>query len=214
MLEDLVGDDGSGAPDAAPDSDAGRAALDTAGHGDLAPELMGEALVHYADAASLEVADALSPIVIAASAVPFDPELDPTPTPADAAAGGGFASDEEERREVDEEIDEDLDPDSFDDAVFDIDAEPTETDDTPRPDTDNFGRGSLDEAAATRRSSGPGPDEPFAGDDEDEAPTLQQDDGLDDPTWPDPALDDVGTIETDLDVATEFPEPADDLLDD
>ena len=98
VLEDLVGADGSGASDATPGSDAGRAALDAAGHGNLAPELMGEALVHYADAASLEVADALSPIVTAAGAVPFDPELDPTPTPADVAAGGGFATDEEERR--------------------------------------------------------------------------------------------------------------------
>lgn len=59
-----------------------RAALDGDGTdpldavGDLAPELVGTALGHFADTSTLADAEALAPIVTAASPVPFDPLLD------------------------------------------------------------------------------------------------------------------------------------------
>ena len=46
------------------------AALADAGHGDLPPDLVSEAIVNYADAAPVEVAQHLSPFVVANSAVP------------------------------------------------------------------------------------------------------------------------------------------------
>ncbi len=77
VVEDLLGADGSGADRVAPGDDRASAALEAAGHGDLGAELYGEALVHFADTAPLEQAEALSTIVTEASAVPIDPELDP-----------------------------------------------------------------------------------------------------------------------------------------
>jgi len=59
-----------------------RAALDSGGSdaldalGDLAPELVGTALGHFADTSTLADADALAPIVVVSSPVPVDLSLD------------------------------------------------------------------------------------------------------------------------------------------
>lgn len=49
---------------------------DASGLGDLPAELVGTVLGHFADTAPIDEATALSPVVMATSAVPFDPRLD------------------------------------------------------------------------------------------------------------------------------------------
>jgi len=97
LVDELVGTGALSTPDAAPDAIKTRDALDETGHLGLDPELFGEALVHYADTAAIEIADALAPIVTDASVVPFDRELDAVEMTSDAASA-------------------DIDPEEFDEA--------------------------------------------------------------------------------------------------
>jgi hypothetical protein len=62
VFAELTGDD-AGRPDAA---------LAAGGHGDLPADLVAEAVVSYADTAPVEVAEHLSPFVMAHSGVPMD----------------------------------------------------------------------------------------------------------------------------------------------
>ena len=154
VVEDLLGADGSGTEGLAPGDDRAAAALDAAGHGELEPELYGEALVHFADTAPLEQADALSPIVTGASAVPIDPDLDP-PTPVGAtddevAPGVDGAEDAQASDRGDE------DPDAFDSDPIEGDdpavAEGTVLD--GGSESDGFGSGAeLDPAAGAQSDS-------------------------------------------------------------
>jgi hypothetical protein len=66
-LKDVFADLLGGGDGARPDPEA---ALAAAGHPDLPPELVAEAVVSYADTAPVEVAEHLSPYVIAHSGVP------------------------------------------------------------------------------------------------------------------------------------------------
>ncbi|MDG1266924.1 MAG: hypothetical protein P8O03_11435 [Ilumatobacter sp.] len=86
LVDELVGTGALNTSDTAPDATKSRNALDEAGHLGLDPELFGEALVHYADTAAIEIADALAPIVIDASVVPFDRELDAVEMTSDTAS--------------------------------------------------------------------------------------------------------------------------------
>jgi hypothetical protein len=96
MVDELVGTDAFRSSDVAINVSKSRAVLDEAGHLELDPDLYGEALVHYADTAPIEIADLLAPIVTDASVVPFDRELDPV----------GLSS---------ARADADIDPEEFDD---------------------------------------------------------------------------------------------------
>lgn len=171
LVDELVGADGSGAPAADPDGGPSRDALAEHGHGELDPTLFGEALVHYADTAPIEVADALSPIVMSSSAVPFDPDLDPVTASDDPPPDADDAMGEQESSDDDADVArEDVDPDAFDDAGRD----PTEVDGTndvrqPVPEPDEFGQGAQPTAgdgdpdgasvAHGDEHSGPAPDE-------------------------------------------------------
>jgi len=71
VFADVAGDDGARASDPAE-------LLRTSGHGDLPDHLVAEAVTSYADTAPVEVAEHLSPYVMANSAVPgVDTEVDP-----------------------------------------------------------------------------------------------------------------------------------------
>ncbi len=147
VVEDLLGADGSGTDGLAPGDDRAAAALEAAGHGELEPELYGEALVHFADTAPLEQADVLSPIVTEASAVPIDPDLDP-PTPVDATDDG-----------VEPAVDGAGDPDPGDDDPDVLDSDSIDTGETALEEgtaldrgseSDGFGSGAgLDTVAGT-----------------------------------------------------------------
>jgi len=156
VVDGLLGPDGSGASTAGPDADEARAALDADGHGELPSELYGEALVHFADATPLVQADALRPIVVEASAVPVDPELDPIVEPdTESDIESWDADDPEADLDVDDSVDPDLDGAGLDRADLDgadlggESADPDafdRADDEPRPVDQGDGDGGTSSA--------------------------------------------------------------------
>lgn len=120
----------------------GTDALDAVG--DLAPELVGTALGHFADTSTLADADALAPIVTAASPVPFDPLLDGVgagvhlATPADQDPDGFDRVDGD-----DESVDDD--PGAFDE-LDDVAGTHAETETETEAEAEADGDADIDDA--------------------------------------------------------------------
>lgn len=210
IVDALIGPHGSGASRADPDGAASRSALDDAGHGELGPELFGEALVHYADTAPFEVADALAPIVVTASAVPLDRdldldldrELDPLDTPTEHGDDG-------------------RDPDALDDTPAEVDPGDPAVDDAVGPHDateevepaptgsvvdDGFGRGSTAPRPAAETDDGGEGDQASA-----EPPTAAPVSitGLDEPTEPlVPVAGDERWLDVESDATADDPDGA------
>ncbi|MFK7916639.1 MAG: hypothetical protein AB8G14_01060 [Ilumatobacter sp.] len=116
--------------------------------GDVDAELVGTALGHFADTSSLTDADALAPIVTAASPIPFDPELDDI--------GGPPAVDTDpvgHRTDADDDAGDDHAGD--DDAGDDHDADDHDPDDFDRPDEAGESDAGIDNAAVDAEDRDP-----------------------------------------------------------
>lgn len=237
IVDDLVGPDGSGAADAAPGSSASGDALAEAGFDDLDPDLYGDALLHFADTAPLSQADALRPVVVEASGVPIDPELDPV----DESPGDGTSSEIEDPDDLDTAVDaSDETPDALDDtdALDNTDGDdsgdddPSAIDDPERGETQvapgrdgdgstasdsatdgEFGAGSADGSLGDHASQ-PDSDEPaddWASDD-DSGPVAETAELVEPDELPD-ALDPLGGGDGEPGNEAMFGSPTDDLTD-
>lgn len=145
--------------------------LEQHGMGDLPPDALSSALLHFAERAPLDVADTLAPVVTRFSPVPFEPD-DLPPSPVDGVIGQGgdvFAA----LAEVDLTAPPDLgghlgdsDPRDFDadDDLDDHDQAPDHLvhDLVESPAGDGFGEGhdQLDDYDVDQT---PGPDHDFGG---------------------------------------------------
>jgi hypothetical protein len=115
VFADLLGDAGGARPDPA-------AALAAAGHPDLPPQLVAEAVVSYADTAPVEVAEHLAPYVTAHSGVPPVEEVGAGEGDDDLAAAGDLGRLGELFATAPAVPDADLDGDLDSDREADLDA--------------------------------------------------------------------------------------------